>query len=717
MPSTTDIDTILPAIELPSVEDEAVASTEPLAHPLSVELIIDDVPSDEDEAPIEDSEDDVPDDLDEDSASDEDESDDESPISPTFADLGLPDELLQAVTAMGFETPTPIQAEAIPALLAHRDVVGIAQTGTGKTAAFGLPMLADIDSSERDVQALVLAPTRELAMQSAQAMEDFAARSRNVEIVAVYGGSAYGPQLKALRQGAQIVVGTPGRLIDLIERGALDLSHVRMLVLDEADEMLRMGFAEDVEKIASSVPDKRLTALFSATMPRSIERVADTHLHDPLRIAVSEESSTVDTIHQTYAVVPFRHKIGALGRVLSTREGDAALVFVRTRADVEDVSLQLSAKGFKVAGISGDVAQQERERMVERLRSGTLDVLVATDVAARGLDVERIGLVVNFDVPREPESYVHRIGRTGRAGREGRSITFFTPRERGRLRRIEHLTGTPMEEVSIPTPVEVSKFRVRHLLDAVPARVERGRLDLYHTLIDEFHETSELDIADLAAALLAQAVGDAGPEPRADKQGGDARARREENVNDHGEFISASFEQGRDRDGNGRSGRSDFGRGGDSRRRSGSRPAGSGFGHRYRVEVGKKDGVRPGSIVGAITGEAGVNGKDLGRIDIYPSFSLVEIAGELEPSAMEKIAKARVQGRALKIHEDRGPASDRGGSRGGRGRSDDRREDGSDRGGYRRSSGDEGGSHGDRRHSGERHFGGSRGEQRPHKKY
>ncbi|MCI1866485.1 MAG: DEAD/DEAH box helicase, partial [Actinomyces sp.] len=286
----------------------------------------------------------------------------------TFADLGLPPELLDAVTRMGFVTPTPIQAEAIPALLSRRDVVGIAQTGTGKTAAFGLPLLAGIDPAERDVQALVLAPTRELAMQSAQAMEDFAQRSRDVDIVAVYGGAPYGPQLGALRRGAQVVVGTPGRIIDLIERGALDLSRVRMLVLDEADEMLRMGFAEDVETIASSAPKERLTALFSATMPAQIERVANTHLHDPLKIAVSEESSTVDTIHQTYAVVPFKHKSSALARVLSTRDADAVLVFVRTRSDVEDIALDMANRGFRAAGISGDVAQKERERMVERLR-------------------------------------------------------------------------------------------------------------------------------------------------------------------------------------------------------------------------------------------------------------------------------------------------------------------------------------------------------------
>jgi len=592
----------------------------------------------------------------------------------TFADLGLPQELLDAVTRMGFVTPTPIQAEAIPALLDGRDVVGIAQTGTGKTAAFGLPLLTWIDAAERDVQALVLAPTRELALQSAQAMDDFAQRSRDVDIVAVYGGSPYGPQLGALRRGAQVVVGTPGRIIDLIERGALDLSHVRMLVLDEADEMLRMGFAEDVETIASSVPKERLTALFSATMPAQIERVANTHLTDPVKIAVSEESSTVDTIHQTYAVVPFPAKSAALARVLATRDADAVLVFVRTRSDVEDVSLDMANRGFRAAGISGDVAQKERERMVERLRDGTLDVLVATDVAARGLDVERIGLVVNFDVPREAEAYVHRIGRTGRAGRAGRSLTFFTPREQYRLRKIERLTGTPMEEVRIPSPDEVAQFRARRVLDGVPARAA-GPLEPYHALIAELHEASDLSIDDIAAALLARAVGDEGgaarPSRAPEERRGHGRQRNEEIRDDNGAFLHAFFEGHRDKE-RGRGGRERDGetrpdREGRGRRAGGSRPVGSGSGHRYRVEVGKKDGVRPGAIVGAITGEGGVVGKDVGRIDIYPTFSLVEIAGELSEDAASRIAHARVSGRALKIREDRGPrAGDRsfGGSRG-----------------------------------------------------
>lgn len=584
----------------------------------------------------------------------------------TFASLGLPDEILAAVTDMGFRIPTPIQAAAIPPLLELRDVVGIAQTGTGKTAAFGLPMLAIVDADERDVQALVLAPTRELAMQSAQAVEDFAARTARLDVVPVYGGSPYGPQIGALKRGAQVVVGTPGRVIDLIEKGALDLSNVRMLVLDEADEMLRMGFAEDVETIASSVPEDRLTALFSATMPAAIEKVAREHLKDPVKVAVSTESSTVDTIHQTYAVVPYKHKIGALSRVLATRaqhiargqeEADAAIVFVRTRADVEEVSLELSGRGFRAAGISGDVAQTERERMVERLKNGSLDVLVATDVAARGLDVERISLVVNFDVPREPEAYVHRIGRTGRAGREGRALTFFTPREHGRLRRIEKLTGTEMEEVAIPSPAAVSEFRARRILESLGARIERGRLDMYKGLLAELGQ--EVSVEDIAAALMASAVGDEGPAPRVEKdRRGAGKIRREEHLDESGEFVGASFEAGRDKD------RPIKGGVGGARRRGGGRSI-PGSGTRYRVEVGKKDRVKPGSIVGAIAGEGGIDGRDIGHIEIYPTFSLVDITADLSGEQLSRISKGYVSGRQLRIRVDEGPGgrshADRGG--------------------------------------------------------
>ncbi|ROR71722.1 DEAD/DEAH box helicase [Bogoriella caseilytica] len=555
---------------------------------------------------------------------------DNAPELPAFADLGLPADLLAAVEALGFATPTDIQAEAIPMLLSGRDVVGVAQTGTGKTAAFGLPLLAALDTQERSVQALVLTPTRELAMQVADAIDSFTGASR-LEVLAVYGGSSYIPQLRSLKNGAQVVVGTPGRVMDLIERGALKLSGVRFFVLDEADEMLRMGFAEDVETIAAHVPGDRRTALFSATMPPAIRRVADTHLNNPVRISVTRPASTTSTIHQTYAVVPYKHKAGAVARVLSVSEADAAIVFVRTKAAVEEVTLELTARGIAAAGLSGDVPQRDRERLVERLRSGTLDVLVATDVAARGLDVERIGLVVNFDVPKETDSYVHRIGRTGRAGRTGIALTFLTPRERMLLKRIERATGSKLEEVELPTPADVSAHKAKSLVTRLGERVEAGRLDMYREVLREHAAANETSIEDAAAALMALAVGDEGPRPRNERDG----VATEES----GQVRFDSRQEREPRK--------------SSAERGGRRPQGSGV--RYRVEVGHKDGVQPGAIVGAITGEGGLRGSDIGKIDIMPSFSLVDITTELDDETAARVGGAMVAGRKLRIRRDTGP--------------------------------------------------------------
>ena len=571
----------------------------------------------------------------------------------TFTDLGLPRDLLKAVTDMGFVTPTAIQKEAIPVLLAGRDVVGVAQTGTGKTAAFGLPLLDAVDSRDSVVQALVLAPTRELALQSAEAITDMASRSRGLDVVAVYGGAPYGPQIGALKGGAQVVVGTPGRVIDLIDKGALQLDDVRYFVLDEADEMLRMGFAEDVETIAESLPADRRTALFSATMPPAIQAVARQHLHEPVQVEVSRPASTVATVHQTYAVVPFRHKIGAVSRVLAVTDAEAAIVFVRTKSTAEDVAIELAGRGIQAAAISGDVPQRERERLVERLRAGTLDVLVATDVAARGLDVDRIGLVVNFDVPREAEAYVHRIGRTGRAGRHGEAVTFLTPKEKGKLRQIEHLTGSRLEEITLPSPADVSEHRARKLLSKAAARHERGRLDMYLPLVADSARELDIDVEELAATLLALAVGDEGPRRREDR-GGERpqRARREENLDSEGTFLSASFEGGREK--GRRAERGDRGEGRRSATRSGRREH-EGPGTVYRVEVGHRDRVLPGAIVGALANEGGIEGSDIGKIDILQSFSLVTIYADLSPEQLSVMGRATFAGRELRIRPDEGP--------------------------------------------------------------
>jgi len=571
----------------------------------------------------------------------------------TFADLGLPGDLLKAVTDMGFVTPTAIQKEAIPVLLAGRDVVGVAQTGTGKTAAFGLPLLDAVDSRDGVVQALVLAPTRELALQSAEAITDMASRSRGLDVVAVYGGAPYGPQIGALKGGAQVVVGTPGRVIDLIDKGALQLDDVRYFVLDEADEMLRMGFAEDVETIAESLPTERRTALFSATMPPAIQAVARQHLHEPVQVEVSRPASTVATVHQTYAVVPFRHKIGAVSRVLAVTDAEAAIVFVRTKSTAEDVAIELAGRGIQAAAISGDVPQRERERLVERLRAGTLDVLVATDVAARGLDVDRIGLVVNFDVPREAEAYVHRIGRTGRAGRHGEAVTFLTPKEKGKLRQIERLTGSRLEEITLPSPADVSEHRARKLLSKAATRHERGRLDMYLPLVSDSARDLDIDVEELAATLLALAVGDEGPRRREDR-GGERpqRARREENLDSEGTFLSASFEGGREKNRHGE--RGDRGEGRRSATRSGRRKH-EGPGTVYRIEVGHRDRVLPGAIVGALANEGGIEGSDIGKIDILQSFSLVTIYADLSPEQLSVMGRATFAGRELRIRPDEGP--------------------------------------------------------------
>ncbi|XCB30044.1 DEAD/DEAH box helicase [Arcanobacterium hippocoleae] len=600
----------------------------------------------------------------------------------SFSELGLPENLLQAITDLGFKTPTPIQAKAIPALLNQRDVVGVAQTGTGKTAAFGLPMLTHVDPNEKCVQALILAPTRELALQGADAISTFASKTAELNVVAVYGGSAYGPQLNALKNGAQVVVGTPGRIMDLMDRGALKLDKVRYFVLDEADEMLRMGFAEDVEKIAGELPSMRISALFSATMPSSIRKIATEHLQDPLEITVTPAASTVDTIAQTFAVVPNRHKIGALSRVLATTEAEAALVFVRTRATAEELSLELTARGVHAAALSGDVAQVEREKLVNRLRSGFLDVLVATDVAARGLDVERIGLVVNFDVPREVDTYVHRIGRTGRAGREGTALTFVTPKERSRLRKIEAVTKSSMIQVDLPTPAEVSAYRSQKLIEQAEARFAAGRLWVYADVLAKYEADSD-ETADLQT-YISNGFPDGGAEKQknADIAAHGVTESASSNIEENGNGLSGQPKLTRDelllalmalavRDFGPADTDSepdvltakfdDFGSGDGKkskrRKESGKARTFEGMGTMYRVEVGKRDGVKPGSIVGAITGEGGLRSSQLGRIDIYPSFSIVEFEKELDAKTIQKIARAKVQGRALDISRDNGPGA------------------------------------------------------------
>jgi ATP-dependent RNA helicase DeaD len=397
----------------------------------------------------------------------------ESPAQ-TFEDLDIHPEVLKAVTEVGYETPSAIQAATIPALLAGNDVVGLAQTGTGKTAAFAIPILSKIDPASRVTQALVLAPTRELALQVAEAFSRYGAHLK-INVLPIYGGSSYVPQLAGLKRGAQVVVGTPGRVIDHLEKGSLDLSHLDYLVLDEADEMLQMGFAEDVERILADTPEYKQVALFSATMPPGIKKITTKYLHDPVEVTVKSKTQTAENITQRYFQVSYPRKIDALTRLLEVEQGDGMIVFVRTKQATEEVAEKLRARGFAAAAINGDIAQAVRERTISQLKDGTIDILVATDVAARGLDVERISHVVNFDIPHDPESYVHRIGRTGRAGRSGTALLFVTPRERHLLNSIERVTRQKLVEGQLPSVEDVNAQRVEKFRDSITDQRSRLR--------------------------------------------------------------------------------------------------------------------------------------------------------------------------------------------------------------------------------------------------
>jgi len=559
-----------------------------------------------------------------------------------FDDLGLPDVLVDATARLGFTTPTPIQAAAVPLLLDGHDLVGVAGTGTGKTAAFGLPLLATVDPQLEAVQALVLAPTRELALQVAGALASFAAQLDGLQVVAVYGGAPYLPQKRALAGGAQVVVGTPGRVIDHLERGTLRLDQVRYLVLDEADEMLAMGFAEDVDKVVTAASSSRQTALFSATMPPAIQAVAAKHLTDPVKVDVGGKvGTTTETTHR-YATVPHRVKTAALRRVLAMTDAAATLVFVRTREAAEQVGSELVEHGLSAAYLSGDVAQPERERIVSRLRDGALDVVVATDVAARGLDVDRVGLVVNMDLPGEPEAYVHRTGRTGRAGRTGEALTFVTPAETARLRRIEKALRLTLVPTTVPTAAQVAAARSTRLVERALAHDGRG-LESYRQAIAaalEGTDPTEL-LVRVAAVATASTSADTGADDELDLTLATARRKA-----DRGPDPRRSPET-RHRD--------DRYEDRPARHRSGRPRVPSGDQTVYRVSVGHRDGIGPGALVGAFTGEGGISGDQIGKIHMFSGFSLVDIPAGLSDEAVERISRAWVGGRRLNLRLDTGP--------------------------------------------------------------
>ncbi|MGN6337581.1 DEAD/DEAH box helicase, partial [Mycobacterium sp.] len=424
--------------------------------------------------------------------------------SPTFADLQINPSVLRAIADVGYESPTGIQAATIPALMAGSDVVGLAQTGTGKTAAFAIPILSKIDVTSTATQALVLAPTRELALQVAEAFSRYGAHLPKINVLPIYGGSSYSVQLAGLRRGAHVVVGTPGRVIDHLERGTLDLSHVDYLVLDEADEMLTMGFAEEVDRILSETPEYKQVALFSATMPPAIRKITTKYLHDPLEVSTKAKTATAENISQRYIQVAGPRKMDALTRVLEVEPFEAMIVFVRTKQATEEVAEKLRARGLSAAAINGDIPQGQRERTVAALKDGSIDILVATDVAARGLDVERISHVLNYDIPHDTESYVHRIGRTGRAGRSGTALLFVSPRERHLLKAIEKATRQTLTEGELPTVEDVNAQRVAKFADSITNALASPGIDLFRKLVQDYEREHDTPMADIAAALALQ---------------------------------------------------------------------------------------------------------------------------------------------------------------------------------------------------------------------
>lgn len=532
----------------------------------------------------------------------------------SFSELELLPSLLGGLEAMGYEKPSPIQAQTIPSLLDGRDLLGQAQTGTGKTAAFALPLLTRLDMSERRTQVLVMAPTRELAQQVAVNFERYGKSLKGLEVLTVTGGQEYRDQLRGLRGGAQVVVGTPGRIIDHLERGSLKLADLQALVLDEADEMLRMGFIDDVERVLRDTPESTQRVFFSATLPREIEKIVNRYLVDPVKVQIETKAVTT-TISQKMCRVEGPSKMEALSRIIEVEDVDAAIVFVRTRAACTTLVEQLTARGVSAAALSGDLDQSLRERTVARLKRGKVDVLIATDVAARGLDVPRITHVINYDLPHDTEAYVHRIGRTGRAGREGTAITFVGGREMRKLHWLERATGQRIEAMELPDENAVRAHRDQRFKqraeEAMAAPDERQR-SLVEALLEEGH-----DAADLAVVFAQLARADEAP-IHAIRNGGGSRERRDNNRPPR--------------------------RGRDSAPREGMT--------RYRVAVGHRDGVKPGQLVGALANEGGIEGGRIGRIDIRQSHSLVELPTSLPASILGKMARARVAGRSLEISED-----------------------------------------------------------------
>ena len=520
-----------------------------------------------------------------------------------FSDLDLPSSLLKSITELGYETPSPIQAECIPLLLNGQDVLGMAQTGTGKTAAFALPLLSRIDLKSNKPQVLVLAPTRELAVQVAEAFQVYARHMPGFHVLPIYGGQSYTLQLKQLRRGPHVVVGTPGRIMDHLDRGTLKIDELKAMVLDEADEMLRMGFIDDVETIMAKTPASRQTALFSATMPEQIRRITKRYMREPTEVKIASKTTTMENIDQKCWIVSGTNKLDALVRILETDDFGGIIIFARTKTATTELAEKLEARGYAAAALNGDMNQQLRERTVQRLKDAKLDILVATDVAARGLDVQRVGLVVNYDIPYDTEAYVHRIGRTGRAGRDGKAIMFVAPRERRLLKQIERATRQPIQQMDLPSRDLVQNKRLESFREQVSNIVSKEDIAPYRELVDQLAVDTELEVLDLASALLYMAQKEKPlilppePEPR-------PRREREDRDSDRGEKRERINYEDLDV---------------------------------YRLEVGRSDGVQVKNIVGAIANEADINSRHIGDIRLHDDYSTVQLPKGMPTEVLQQL--------------------------------------------------------------------------------
>ncbi len=597
---------------------------------------------------------------------------------PTFVSLGLAAPILKAVSDLGYEQPSAIQAQSIPFLLEGHDLLGQAQTGTGKTAAFALPLLSRIDVADKTTQLLVLAPTRELAIQVSEAFQSYARHLPDFHVLPIYGGMSYDTQLRQLRRGVQVVVGTPGRVMDHIRRKTLKLDGIKSLVLDEADEMLRMGFIDDVEWILEQIPSQRQIALFSATMPNVIRQVANRHLNNPKEVKIVTKTSTAMTIAQKYWQVSGLHKLDALTRILEMSEHDGMIIFVRTKAATVELAEKLTARGHACEALNGDISQNLRERTVDRIKKGQIDILVATDVVARGLDVERVSHVVNYDIPYDTESYVHRIGRTGRAGRTGTAILFVAPRERRMLQAIERATRQPIEKMQLPTASDINQQRIERFKQSITDTIDNVNLDFFLELVQGYQKENDQDPIKTAAALayLAQVKTpillnemEVRQERRERRERTDRNERSERSERPRKQNPVTKDPMPLKDDPN-----IDM--------------------TRYVVQVGYRDGVKPGNIVGAIANEADIESRYIGHIEIYEDFATVDLPTDLAKTSMSKLSATRICGQKTDIAvlndvdalNSRAASAPRG-PREGAGRRDGGRRDGGRRDGGRRDGG------------------------------